>query len=312
MCTCKAGLAGKCKHICAVVYCVNSPDSADSKTNHGQEWGKPSRRQLLEYEKGVKISKLFTPPPYTDKNPKVVPLKLESLVFPEDMSGCPLCTMINIDKRDESEIIAAESLVALVKVNDKRDVESKVNNVIQEVIQLQLMNKIYSREYLVASDVYEFYLKEVSCDSTKIINICIKTILQSKIDEWYKQRIFRITASNGHKLKGNCFDIEKAITNLLTPSKAETQAMAYGKKMESVALKEYKKLVDQNFEIVQVGVVVNINQPWLCCSPDAILIDGSAIWQKKLVEIKCPHTCKKIPIHDAENGKCNVQYLKSD
>ncbi|KAK0074708.1 hypothetical protein PV325_007924 [Microctonus aethiopoides] len=188
-------------------------------------------------------------------DPKVVSQKLESLVFPEDISECPLCTIINLEKRHESEIIAAESLVALVKVIE-REVERKVNEVIQEVLQLQLLNEIYSEENLVANDVYEFYLKEVS--------------------------------SNSHKLKGDRFDIKKAITNLLTPSKVGTQTMAYGKKMESVALKEYKKLMEQNFEIVQVDLVVNINQPWLCCSPDAILIYGSAVWRKKVVEIKCP------------------------
>lgn len=284
---------------------MNSPDSADSKTNRSQESGKPSRRQVLEYEKGVKFSKLFAPPPYTDKDPKMVPLKLESLVSPEDMSGCPLRTMINLDKRNKSEIIAAEALVALVKVNEKRDIVTKVNQLIQEVLQLQLLNMTYSQESSIATDIYEFYLKEVCCDKTKAINICIETILQSKVDEWYKQRIFRVTASNGHKLKVDRFNIEKVIINLLTPSKVETQA--YGNKMETVALGEYKKLnMDQNSEIVQVGVVVKINQPWLCCSPDGVLIYGPAISEKKLVEIKCPFTGKKTPIYDAENANCKM------
>ncbi|KAK0178538.1 hypothetical protein PV327_007419 [Microctonus hyperodae] len=203
-----------------------------------------------------------------------------------------------------SEIITAESLVELVKAIDEREVKTKVNKVKQEVLQLQLLNEIHSQEILVASDVYKFYLEEVCSDDTKAINICIQTILQSKTDEWYKQRIFRITASNGHKLKEDSVDIEKAIINLLTSSKIGTQAMAYGEKMESVALKEYKKLMKQKFEIVQVGLVVNINQPWLCGSPDAILVYGSAVWQKKLVKVKCPYKCKKIPIYDAKNGKC--------
>lgn len=82
--------------------------------------------------------------------------------------------------------------------------------------------------------------------------------------------------------------------------------------MESVALKNYKKLMDQNSEIVQVGLVVNTNKPWLCWSLDGILIYGYAVWQKKVVEIKCPYMCNKISIHDADNGISNVQYLKSD
>lgn len=93
------------------------------KPNHGQECK-------------VKISELFFPPPYT-------------LV--------PLCTIIHLEKRDDSEIIAAESLVALVKVIDKREVEIKVNKVIQEVLQPQLLNEIYSQENLVANDVWVLF-----------------------------------------------------------------------------------------------------------------------------------------------------------
>lgn len=53
-------------------------------------------------------------------------------------------------------------------------------------------------------------------------------------------------------------------------------------------------------------------QPWLCCSPDAILIYGPASWQKRLVEIKCLYLCKKIPVYDAKSKKSNVQYLRVD
>lgn len=155
------GSTGQCKHFCAVVSYINSPESADSKTNHSKEWGKPSRRQLLEYDKGMRMSKLFTPPPYCHKDLKLLPLKLESLDFPGDLSGSPLCTMINIDKRNESEIIAAESLVALIKVSEQRDLKIEVSIVIQEVLQLQLLNAVYSHEILIASDIHEFYANEV-------------------------------------------------------------------------------------------------------------------------------------------------------
>ncbi|KAK0170602.1 hypothetical protein PV328_008438 [Microctonus aethiopoides] len=80
-----------------------------------------------------------------------------------------------------------------------------------------------------------------------LVTITADVVAQTSVSKTYNveiTRIFRITANNDHKLKGDRFDIEKAITNLLTPNKVETQAIAYGKKMESVVVKEYKKTME--------------------------------------------------------------------
>ncbi|KAL4711581.1 hypothetical protein ACJJTC_003598 [Scirpophaga incertulas] len=69
ICKCKAGQSGKCKHVCALVHYVNSPESAKSKTSNAQQWGKPSHRQLLGYDKGLKMSELFPTPA---KKPKLL------------------------------------------------------------------------------------------------------------------------------------------------------------------------------------------------------------------------------------------------
>lgn len=49
------------------------------------------------------------------------------------------------------------------------------------------------------------------------------------------------------------------------------------KKHEDVALKEYKQLVDPKSEIVKAGVIRSLQQPWLSCSPDGILVYGSGV-----------------------------------
>lgn len=58
--------------------------------------------------------------------------------------------------------------------------------------------------------------------------------------------------------------------------------------------------------------MVNVLQPWLACSPDGIIIYGSNIWEKKLLEIKCPQAGKENPIFNKDYNKVNVNYLEVD
>ncbi|KAG0423711.1 hypothetical protein HPB47_000497 [Ixodes persulcatus] len=54
------------------------------------------------------------------------------------------------------------------------------------------------------------------------------------------------------------------------------------------------------------GLVLMSQQPWLCCSPDGLMmVDGETV----LVEMKCPETCQDCPILDRAESRCNVPYL---
>lgn len=46
--------------------------------------------------------------------------------------------------------------------------------------------------------------------------------------------------------------------------------------------------------------------PWLCDSPDGVVIDEKSM-SVKILEIKCPITCENKPI--IENGSSKVKYL---
>ena len=58
--------------------------------------------------------------------------------------------------------------------------------------------------------------------------------------------------------------------------------------------------------IFQVGVVIKVQQPWLCGSPDGILLEEDG--KVTVLEIKCPSSCEEKKI--IENGKSNLKYLK--
>ncbi|XP_074113752.1 uncharacterized protein LOC141536872 [Cotesia typhae] len=256
---------------------------------------------------------MFPPPPYRENEfSNVEVCKLESLIFPDSLAGSPLQTMVNLEKRNKKEIIAAETLVTLVKINEKINMETKATKLVTDIVSLQSCNNIYSVDTVIDENSYNFYISEVCCDVDKIIKISVQTLHQSQSDEWFKQRVLRITASNAHKLKGNRFDVDKVISDFLTPNTLETSAITYGRKMESIALKEYEGLIDPAHKVMKVGLIVNICQPWLSCSPDAVVEYGANIWQKRLVEIKCPYNCKKIPVFDRHDHTCNVKYLKYD
>lgn len=299
--------------MCALIHYVNSVETALSKTSCAQEWGKPTQRQLLGYDKGARMSDLFTPQDLCTQALKLQPLQITTANFPQSLADTPLCTMLKFEEKSTTEITAAESLVEIIQVTEKRTVEEKARKVVLDIFMLQsARNTIYSQEISIDKDLYAFYQEFVCCDVDAALNLSIKTVHQSKCSEWFRERSLRITASNGYKLKGKRFNVEKVITNLLNPGKYETSAMAYGKKTEETALKEYTKLVDPSSEIIKVGLIICLQQPWLSCSPDAILVDGPNIWQKRLVEIKCPYTCRKIPVFDEKLWKPNVQYLKMD
>lgn len=258
------------------------------------------------------MSKLFTPQPLCREALKLEPVKIRTANLPESFANTPLGKMLNLEEKENVVVTPAESLLKMIQMKTKQTLMEKAEKVVSDIFLLQSMNQIYSEESIIDLDLYTFYKQYVCCDFKAALNLSVSTIEQANCSEWFEQRTLRITASNAYKLKGHRFNVEKVMIDLLNPKITQTAAMIYGKKNEDVALKEYKQLLDPKLEVVKVGVIINLQQPWLSCSPDAILVHGKEAWKKRLVEIKCPYTCRKIPVWDNELGKPNVPYLKRD
>lgn len=75
--------------------------------------------------------------------------------------------------------------------------------------------------------------------------------------------------------------------------------------MEKIAKKYYEDCY--NVKIVEFGVIVKFDQPWLCTSLDGAVVQNNQV--VRLLEIKCPFSCSDKNIVDVENKKCNVPYL---
>jgi len=93
-------------------------------------------------------------------------------------------------------------------------------------------------------------------------------------------------------------------TNLIGKAAINT---AYGLRTESVAIEAYNKMF--KVKTVRAGLTIHSKYPWLCASPDALVLSQNGNINK-ILEIKCPISCRNKLIFDEDSKKCNLSYLK--
>jgi len=131
-----------------------------------------------------------------------------------------------------------------------------------------------------------------------------------------RERYFRLSASaRAHKIKTyrNWSDEGLSIlcSTLLKENKLGKQGkinVTYGQLDEPIALETFKQIY--NKEVVKCGVIVDVKRPWLCTSPDGLILNESGTIENVL-EIKCPISCKDKSIVYS-NKNINVKYLEWD
>lgn len=75
--------------------------------------------------------------------------------------------------------------------------------------------------------------------------------------------------------------------------------------MKNIALDFYS--ISLNVSVIKCGFIIHSKNTWLCASPDGIVVEQGKL--TKVVEIKCPISCKDKPIFDSVNNILNVSYL---
>lgn len=155
----------------------------------------------------------------------------------------------------------------------------------------------------------DFYQKNILLCRDGIIATCRETLKQSKSPAWFVVRKNRITASkNSHAIKTRkSKTIASLIQDILHPKDlSRNENLKYGLKFEEFAISEYEKFA--KLPVHRLGVLISEFQPWLCASLDGIVVEPDS--SLKVVEIKCPSSCKKTGIVDFETKKCFVPYLE--
>lgn len=182
-----------------------------------------------------------------------------------------------------------------------------------ELLNKQKKTKLYTNNIKPCSEnQLKFYTKYVLINRDQIFNLMYSTIEQSNNSSWNLHRQTRLSASSkAHQIKtrlGRNNDLAKRFVIDKKIVGKGLKYVEYGIGMEDFAFKKYTHI--NNVQVIKCGLVIHQKQPWICASPDGLVIHSNQV--KKLLEIKCPHSCKDTLLVDKDNGKLKVPYLMYD
>ena len=147
-------------------------------------------------------------------------------------------------------------------------------------------------------ELNDFYEQNVTASPENCYDICKSTVAQSSSPKWFLERKLRITASKGHFI-ANGRRPETRIKYFLTKPK-DNENLLYGREKEPLAKQKFQELTQA--KLINVGLMVKTNQPWLSATTDALFQDENG--NICVLEIKCPSSCKDSII--------SVPYIEQD
>jgi len=313
-CQCPAGSGSRCKHIVAVIAYVNSEDGT-SKTDEPQQWGKPSKMGEKMYKKGKQISELFPP--------KRLKLDIKSLTHDEliqhhNVLKIPCTLSLNLTQEKRTDIERTCQNVMNYIINDLEDhfLTEQNNTYLSEIIDKQTLSNTTNTYYIFPLNFKEhtIYHQEVNVNEEIIKQIFNQTLNQSNDKLWSHHRKIRISASlKAHKIKvsrntsiNGQTRLAMSLINENTITGQGLSNVLYGSQTEKKAIEIFSTMF--NLKVLKCGLVVHKDQPWLCASPDGLIIKNNKI--NSALEIKCPISCKKKHIINPDTGESNLKYLK--
>lgn len=134
-------------------------------------------------------------------------------------------------------------------------------------------------------------LRLITISKEEILKIEAETRDQANSNAWHEYRRYRITASIFHKscLNRTKEEQKKIAHSIVYPKQFKTKATDWGRKNEPVALEICR---NAGFEIIKCGFFISESNPYLGASPDGLIGDDT------IVEIKCPHSCRSLPMNE--------------
>lgn len=183
-----------------------------------------------------------------------------------------------------------------------------------EVLNFQTLSPLYTNN-LKPMDVIQldFYTRCVLINRDQIFNLMYATIEQGNNSIWRLNRETRLSASSkAHQIKTRRNKHEELAERFVKEKKIFGKGLKYvdyGIRMEDFASKKYSEV--HCVQVIKCGLIVHQSQPWMCASPDGLVVHSNNK-VKKLLEIKCPFTCKDTLLIDEDNGKIRVPYLEYD
>lgn len=255
------------------------------------------------YSKGKRIEELF--PPKQPPTSFIVSNNIPEFKVPSLFS-----VMYNEEKKTECErtvkTVVNELLENVFKSLEFEKYAFLINNILNNQKKEKLTfnfnfdNKVHTT----------FYENNISITNIQFSHIFESTLQQSKTTIWFGERSLRLTASKAHLVKIRLKNFEKLVDNLIIQTPMYGKGLTnvnYGTKNEKMALQKYVDLYKH--KVIDCGLVIHTLTPWLCASPDGIVVSNKI--SSKVLEIKCPISCQNKPIID-ETGVLNLSYLIRD
>lgn len=319
LCGCPAGIGAKCKHIAAMILYINNEDGI-SKTSLPQQWGIPTDTIQNKYKKGKRINDLF-PHKKSKMDSKITDtLEHSDLINRYNILEipCSLSSMLKVTSLGEVERECRKCLNDIIGNIENEFLICSYKKHFALISYYQKYNNIslsLSNIFPLKLNENIFYYKYIYVDNKKSFNIFIETINQSESNlNWLENRKYRISASiKAHKIRvyrnltpNGQIKLVNTFTflNENNLGRKATINVTYGKNTEAVAIDTYKQIF--NKEVIKSGLVISHLTPWLCASPDGLILKNGKI--DAVLEIKCPISCRNK--HIIQNGIPNLKYLQ--
>uniref|UniRef100_A0A8C6NK73 Uncharacterized LOC107379919 n=1 Tax=Nothobranchius furzeri TaxID=105023 RepID=A0A8C6NK73_NOTFU len=179
----------------------------------------------------------------------------------------------------------------------------------------------------------------VHLDRCLLEKVEVQTRGQRTNPDWFAWRKNRITASVAHSIAHSHFANGKseapphsylaAVTG--EGLRFQTRAMSWGIQMEAEAVRRYqewKSAMGRSVTVLDCGLFIDAQRPWLAASPDGIVTDSRSSQRLLCLEVKCPYKhrhrrveeacredpafCLQIEDHDERQpGQSPVYHLKT-
>ena len=145
-------------------------------------------------------------------------------------------------------------------------------------------------------------LKTLQIEEDEIKQIEGETRYQAESHKWREERKFRFTASTFHLISKRQKNHKNFAETLINPKSVPSKYLEHGKKFESVALREYEKLMCNRRTPVKVlpsGFIVSKCTPVIGATPDARVVDFGCTDHFGIAEVKCPYSKHHVTPLDA-------------
>ncbi|XP_077494386.1 uncharacterized protein LOC144105051 [Amblyomma americanum] len=275
-CSCKAGVAGKCKHAAAVAVYLEQCETL-SKTSQPQAWGVPTFKKV--YPKLSKTAKRHN----IEATARSLSLQHVRQYFGD--IKCPINELLQAEE-DEScgeAPVRTETPAGNVKLFDWDCSEKEYPSYFMQDSCGKLVLK--KRNFTASlSDVEaKIYEEHVAVAPENVPSLSKKT-LDDKA-QWKRARIPRITGTKAYRvLCCRPENIDRRARSLIFEQDFGGPTVRYGIAMEPEARRAFEN--EHGVEVSLFGLVVSRKESWLACSADGIFLthENEAV----LLEIKCP------------------------